>query len=97
MGKNTKRAEDFIDDIPDSTLTGFPTSGGTIYKDADFRLDMQGMTTGDPKKHNLQVQVTKVTTLKKAAPKTVASLLVLQDDPPSAETIKKELKISVNI
>ncbi|TEY35181.1 hypothetical protein BOTCAL_0600g00070 [Botryotinia calthae] len=99
MSKNTKRAEDFINDIPDSKLTGFPTSEGTIHKNTDFRLNMQGMTTGDPKKHNLQVQVNKETVaiLKKVAPKTVASLLVLQDDPPSAETIKKGLKASVNI
>lgn len=52
------------------------------------------MATGDPKKHNLQVQVSKET---KLAPKTVASLLVLQDDPPSAEAIKQALKASVNI
>ncbi|KAM0124279.1 hypothetical protein ACHAP3_010486 [Botrytis cinerea] len=94
MGKNTKRAEDFIDEIPDSKLTDFPTFGGTIYKNTDFRLDMQSMATGDPKKHNLQVQVSKET---KLAPKTVASLLVLQDDPPSAEAIKKALKATVNI
>ena len=43
MGKNTKRAEDFIDEIPDSKLTGFPTSGGTIYKNTDFLLDMQSV------------------------------------------------------
>jgi hypothetical protein len=122
MGNNTTRAEDFIDDIPNCKLAGLPTIPRTIYKNTDFRLDMQGvrsflpfpfspllhlsnswqyqMTSGDPKKHNIQVQVNKgttVTTLKKAAPRTVASVLVLQDDPPSAETIKKDLKASVTI
>jgi hypothetical protein len=43
MGKNTKRVKAFIEDIPDDKLTGFITSGGTIYKDDDFRLDMQGV------------------------------------------------------
>jgi hypothetical protein len=43
MGKNTKRVKEFIESIPDSKLTGFSTSGGTIFKDQDFRLDMQGV------------------------------------------------------
>jgi len=40
------------------------------------------MTSGDPKQHNSQVQInkqTKVTSLKKAAPQTVATLLVLKE------------------
>jgi hypothetical protein len=44
MGKNTKRVKEFIESIPDEKLTGFVTSGGTIYKDTDFRLDMQGVS-----------------------------------------------------
>jgi len=43
MGKNTKRVKEFIESIPDSKLTGLSTSGGTIFKDQDFRLDMQGV------------------------------------------------------
>lgn len=45
MGKNTKRVKEFIENIPDEKLTGFVESGGTIYKDEDFRLDMQGVRT----------------------------------------------------
>lgn len=43
MGKNTKSCKAFIESISDSKLTGFPKNGGTIYKDRDFRLDMQGV------------------------------------------------------
>jgi len=43
MGKATKALKAFIDDIPDSDLEALPTSGGTIYSDDDFRLDMQGV------------------------------------------------------
>jgi hypothetical protein len=43
-GALTKLIKAFIDDIPDSKLTGFSNSGGTIYKDDDFRLDMQGVS-----------------------------------------------------
>lgn len=44
MGKNTKRVKEFIESIPDSKLTGFASSGGLIFKDTDFRLDMQGVS-----------------------------------------------------
>ncbi|EME38205.1 hypothetical protein DOTSEDRAFT_114070, partial [Dothistroma septosporum NZE10] len=63
MGKAKKSLEAFINGIPDSKLTGLPTTIQTLYKDTDFRLDMQG------------VQVNKgtgISTLKKTAPKTVA-------------------------
>jgi hypothetical protein len=43
MGKNTKTAKQFIESIPDSKFSGFPGSGGTIYTDRDYRLDMQGV------------------------------------------------------
>ena len=42
-GKATKALESFINEIPDSKLSDLPTQGGTIYKDTDFRLDMQGV------------------------------------------------------
>jgi hypothetical protein len=46
MGKNTKRVEDFIDNIPDDKLSELPTSTGTcIWNDINFRLDMQGVST----------------------------------------------------
>lgn len=34
----------FIEDIPDAKLTGFPSSG-TVFSDANFRLDVQGVST----------------------------------------------------
>jgi len=43
MGKASKALKEFINGIPDSKLTGLPSSGGTIYKDTNFRLDMQGV------------------------------------------------------
>jgi len=58
------------------------------------------MTSGDPKKHNLQVQINKettITSLKKSAPQTVATLLVLKDNPPSAATIKKDLIAKITV
>ena len=58
------------------------------------------MTSGKPKKHNLQVQINKqttITSLKKAAPQTVAHVEVEEDNPPSPNTIRNELieKITV--
>lgn len=47
----------FINSIPDSKLTGLPRSGRTLTSDGTFRIDMQGMTSDKPPKHNLQVQV----------------------------------------
>ena len=44
MGKNTKRTKEFIESIPDSKLDGLPSTGGTLYNDTDFRLDMQGVS-----------------------------------------------------
>ncbi|CUS06866.1 unnamed protein product [Tuber aestivum] len=89
MGKASKALQAFIDNIPDSKLTGFPEGAGTIYTDQDFRLDMQGAsceermlmtkqktTSGG---YNLQIQVnrgTKVTTLKPLAPQTVAGPVI---------------------
>lgn len=34
---------DFIEEIPDSKLSGLPSKSGTIYDDTNFRLDMQGV------------------------------------------------------
>lgn len=44
MGKNTKKCTQFIESIPDSKFQGLPSTGGTIYKDTDWRLDMQGVS-----------------------------------------------------
>jgi len=45
MAKGKKALRDFINGIPDAKLTGFQESGGTIYTDQDFRLDMQGVSS----------------------------------------------------
>jgi len=58
------------------------------------------MTSGEPKEHNLQVQINKettITSLKKSAPQTVATLLVSKDDPPSAATIRDNLIANITI
>lgn len=43
MGKANKALEAFIKGIPDAKLTSIPTTAGTLHKDTDFRLDMQGV------------------------------------------------------
>ncbi|KAG0633584.1 hypothetical protein HOY80DRAFT_929857 [Tuber brumale] len=77
MGKGSKALRAFINDIPDSKLTGFTESAGTIHFDQDFRLDMQGKTTNGG--YNLQIQInrgTTISTLKAAAPRTVAGPVI---------------------
>ena len=44
MGKSAKALKAFIDEIPDSALEALPTTGGTIYTNLNFRLDMQGVS-----------------------------------------------------
>ncbi|KAF2768103.1 hypothetical protein EJ03DRAFT_274905 [Teratosphaeria nubilosa] len=93
MGKAQKALKAFIEGIPESKLTNLTKSIGTLYKDDDFRLDMQGMTSDDPAKHNLQVQVnngTAISTLKKAAPKTVAGPVLVAAGT-SASDVRSEL------
>ncbi|KAK8012489.1 hypothetical protein PG991_009864 [Apiospora marii] len=63
----------FIDNIPDEKLQGFKLTPGTLWKDNDFRLNMQGLTTAG--EYNLQIQINakiSVTTLKPFAPNTAA-------------------------
>jgi hypothetical protein len=43
MGKNTKRVAAWIEDIKDDKFTAFPSKTSNIYKDTNFRLDMQGV------------------------------------------------------
>lgn len=44
MGKGSKALKAFIANLPDSKVTGLTTTANTIiYKDEDFRLDMQGV------------------------------------------------------
>ncbi|EAT91100.1 hypothetical protein SNOG_01451 [Parastagonospora nodorum SN15] len=88
MGKNTKFVAAFIDDISDSKLSGFPSQATTIAKDQDFRLDMQGVQINNQ---------TRITSLKKAAPRTVAHVLVPTDDSWTPQQIKDALTNSINI
>jgi hypothetical protein len=53
------------------------------------------MTSGDPKKYNLQIQInkqTKISTLKRLAPKTVSTVLAPIDPEMTAQQLKKALK-----
>ena len=43
MGKFDKLLNEFIESIPASKLTGFSESSGLIWKNTEFRLDMQGV------------------------------------------------------
>ncbi|KAM5540050.1 hypothetical protein V8D89_006190 [Ganoderma adspersum] len=96
---------DFITGIHDDKLKDIGESQHTIVKDTDFRLDMQGMTTAQPNKkppvpskYNLQVQInrqTKISTLKKHQPATVATYLADKKDDPA--TIRAGLLKGRNI
>ncbi|KAI1425279.1 hypothetical protein F5Y12DRAFT_714322 [Xylaria sp. FL1777] len=101
MGKASKQLKIFIANIPDDKLKSFPSVAGTIYKDQNFRLDMQGLTTGKPQSYNLQIQVNKetsISTLKKVAPTTVAGpVLVPKDKTPGPDDIRKEFSDSMKL
>jgi len=43
MGKFNTLLNEFIESIPDSKLTGFSEQPGLIWKNTEFRLDMQGV------------------------------------------------------
>ena len=45
MGKAKNELKDFIANIPNAKLTGFPSSETTIYKTSNLRLDMQTVRT----------------------------------------------------
>ncbi|KAH7175381.1 hypothetical protein EDB81DRAFT_874234 [Dactylonectria macrodidyma] len=95
MGRGIKRdLMDFIDSIPDEKLEGFPSSQTTIFRDQNFRLDMQGITSsGD---WNLQIQVNysaSSTSLRRIAPKTIAGpVLVSPTNPLAPDQIRAEFK-----
>ncbi|KAI1177569.1 hypothetical protein F4777DRAFT_541438 [Nemania sp. FL0916] len=101
MGKANKALRAFIDGIPNSKLESLSTNPGKIHSDDDFRLDMQGMTSDKPPKHNLQIQInneTRISTLKKLAPKTVAGpVLVDPGKTPDPAKIKSDLKAKILI
>lgn len=45
MGKAKNELKEFIENIPDAKLTGFPSSETTVYKTRNLRLDMQTVRT----------------------------------------------------
>ncbi|KAF4472226.1 hypothetical protein FALBO_862 [Fusarium albosuccineum] len=100
MGRGVKRdLTDFIDSIPDEKLEGFPDSQSTLYRNKDFRLDMQGITSsGD---WNLQIQVNSgatTTSLKRLAPRTIAGpVLVSPTAPLAPDQIRAEFKRTFGI
>ncbi|CDF35198.1 unnamed protein product [Chondrus crispus] len=100
MGKAKKALDDFIDNIPDSKLTGIHQGAGTLHTDTDFRLDLQGMTSGTPKMYNLQIQInrgTQLSTLKKFSPGTVSTVLAPIDPAMSAADIKASFRRNAKI
>ena len=42
--KNKKAIADFIDEVLEYKLEGLPETAGSIHKDRDFHLDMQGVS-----------------------------------------------------
>ena len=44
MGKANDALDDFIDSIPHHKLEGIPDQPGTLFKDQNYRLDVQGVT-----------------------------------------------------
>ncbi|KAK3332335.1 hypothetical protein B0T19DRAFT_100867 [Cercophora scortea] len=102
MGKAANSIVSFIDSIPDEKLVGFskPNPSYNVWKDADFRLDVQNMTSDKPQMFNLQIQVnsgTGITTLKKLAKKskfngtTVSKALVPVDGSWDAAAVRRAL------
>jgi hypothetical protein len=101
MPSSWKLSHMWIDDIPDSKLEG-GIGSGSIYKDANFRLDMQGLTTakdGEPQKLNIQMQANKhapVSSIRKLAPGTVAEVRITVMAPYTAADIKSKPHESLN-
>lgn len=47
MGKAGKALRAFINEIPDDKLENLSVTAGTLYKDTNFRVDMQGVRGPD--------------------------------------------------
>ncbi|KAH6952951.1 hypothetical protein DER45DRAFT_617324 [Fusarium avenaceum] len=96
----------FLDEIPDDKLEGFPPQKGqtTLYTQKEqngqnYRLDKQGLTSD--KHHNLQIQANKQaksTSVRKQAPSTVATVLVLEGSDPAVtpDQVRDAFKKSYN-
>ncbi|KAN0123204.1 hypothetical protein V8E52_003157 [Russula decolorans] len=90
MAPSLKKAlKTFIEEIPESKLENFPSAPRTLYDDDDFRLDLQGLTKSA---YNLQIQANKGsgnTSVRKAAPQSVAGVLKAFSSEASAEDVRK--------
>ncbi|KAH7041427.1 uncharacterized protein B0I36DRAFT_312828 [Microdochium trichocladiopsis] len=98
MGKSKSAKNvllEFIESIPTHKMEGLPFTQTTLYSTSNYRLDMQGMTSGDPQFHNLQIQANKqstITSIRKLAPKTVAGeVLVPTDGSWTGEDVRQAL------
>ncbi|KAJ1713090.1 hypothetical protein AFGD_005267 [Aspergillus flavus] len=94
MGKATSALTAFIENIPDGKISGYTSGEHTLHRDTNFRLDNQGLTTGDPQYYNLQVQInnqTTISTLKRVKGETVAHTLVPADGSWTPEQIRQAL------
>ncbi|CDM35464.1 hypothetical protein DTO013E5_8051 [Penicillium roqueforti] len=92
--KTAQELVDFINSIPDSKMLGFTHGEHELFKDVNFRLDMQGLTSGRPQYYNLHVQINKgttITSLKRETGKSVAKALVPMDGSWSAQKIRGKL------
>ncbi|KAL2678539.1 hypothetical protein Neosp_009287 [[Neocosmospora] mangrovei] len=94
MGKGSETLRKFIESIPDDKINGFTDGEHKLYSNTHYRLDHQGLTSGDPKMYNLQVQVNRGTTisiLKREVGKTVATALVPVAGDWTPDMIREEL------
>ncbi|KAH9967394.1 hypothetical protein BC827DRAFT_1264219 [Russula dissimulans] len=96
MAPSLKKAlKDFINDIPKEKLEGFPSTPGTLYSDRNLRLDLQGLTKTA---YNLQIQANNNapnTSVRKAAPDTVAAVLKEFTSKATAEDVREAFHKSV--
>ncbi|KAI1362455.1 hypothetical protein F5Y08DRAFT_341677 [Xylaria arbuscula] len=81
MGKAKDNLLDFIMNIPDDRLM-YPARGcpKTLWSNVNYRLDFQGITSGDNPRYNLQIQVNNgavITSIKDLPPGTVAGPVFL--------------------
>jgi TFIIF-interacting CTD phosphatase-like protein len=91
-----KLAKGWIEDIPDATFESLSTSTNTgMWKNDNIHIDMQGMTSDKPAKHNVQVQVNARPALKsfqKYASQTIAMYLAPSGkDEPKGQSTKAKL------
>ncbi|KAI8652736.1 hypothetical protein NCS57_01338600 [Fusarium keratoplasticum] len=98
MPKSVKKLlAEFIEDIPDGKLLEFSDTPGPIYKEQNFRLDLQGKTTAGG--WNLQIQVNREAETKRLralAPKTISGpVLVTLEANMTPEEIRQEFRNKV--